>query len=143
MNKCKKCGDFIDERFEICLECKNVNSDENEVESKNKNQIKHTKQNKYNIWNMFVFPLIVCVILGYLTATEGGTQRLNPSMDGLELFFGTIGIGYSYFIFSYYPVKLIAMVMNRILEGKWIYPYRQRYLLAPICMYLLSTWLNS
>ena len=44
MNKCKKCGDFIDERFEICLECKNVNSDENEVESKNKNQIKHTKQ---------------------------------------------------------------------------------------------------
>ena len=29
MNKCKKCGDFIDERFEICSECKNVNSDSN------------------------------------------------------------------------------------------------------------------
>ncbi len=30
MNKCKKCGDFIDERFEICSECKNVNSEKEE-----------------------------------------------------------------------------------------------------------------
>ena len=72
-------------------------------------------EGKYNIYNMFLFPLLFVIIFGLVFG--------NDSKDIPRL----IGGGLGGMIFFYYPAKIIGILVVGLIKKKWYWPYEYFY----------------
>ena len=91
---------------------------------------KPTKEDYYKIYNLYVIP-------GFMIIIAGGIGYGSTDLTDGDNFDRWFGFGLGPLFVGYYPIKLIAFLVNRFRNNKWEWPIGYKYFILPALIILL------